>query len=174
MSAGRSIRAVEAHLAGEPLGTGCRGGHERALASPDQLLGLESLPHFNHPRMPHSLAPNLWYGTVVRYDPCSWCSGDGGTLEHVEPKSRGGRNSWKNYGGACYECNQTRGNLSIVEFLAVRARLKPYKPNDPRIVQRMARDAVRRKWQDAIAPPAPKVKTRYLGTRSRRKLPTCW
>ena len=38
------------------------------------------------------------------------------TLDHVHPKSKGGKNTWSNLVTACLSCNQEKDNLSIVEW----------------------------------------------------------
>lgn len=37
------------------------------------------------------------------------------TLDHVIPKSRGGKNTWKNLVAACKRCNQKKGNKTTRE-----------------------------------------------------------
>lgn len=56
---------------------------------------------------------------------CHWCHkplsliGDRGaimTIEHVIPKSKGGKNKRGNYVPACLPCNQRRGNMDYDAF----------------------------------------------------------
>lgn len=42
------------------------------------------------------------------------------TLDHVIPRSRGGRDDAENLVAACDECNQIRGAMSVRRFLALR------------------------------------------------------
>lgn len=47
---------------------------------------------------------------------CVYCgSQDNLTLDHVKPKSRGGKNTWKNLVTACKSCNQTKGDKPLSE-----------------------------------------------------------
>jgi len=43
---------------------------------------------------------------------CQYCnySGDGLTLDHVVPRSRGGGDTWENMVTACVRCNVKKGN----------------------------------------------------------------
>lgn len=58
---------------------------------------------------------------------CCWCGvecrpepdhKDSATIEHVQPRSLGGANSWENYAMACAHCNHRRGVTSIEDFMA--------------------------------------------------------
>lgn len=55
---------------------------------------------------------------VLRRDTfaCQYCgSGDDLTLDHVMPRSRGGRHGWDNVTTACRTCNQRKGNRTPEE-----------------------------------------------------------
>ncbi len=55
---------------------------------------------------------------VLRRDfyTCQYCgSHDDLTLDHVHPRSRGGRHTWENVVAACRECNQRKGNRTLEE-----------------------------------------------------------
>jgi 5-methylcytosine-specific restriction endonuclease McrA len=78
---------------------------------------------------------------LLRADPCSYCGGPGGTVDHVEPKRKpvrglGGAHAWLNLTGACGGCNGTKGDKGLLVWLAarpVRARPLPRKtPPSPR------------------------------------------
>ena len=49
------------------------------------------------------------------------------TLDHVLPKSRGGKYHWKNLVTACSDCNSKKGNKTPEEIGMKLAR-KPYRP----------------------------------------------
>jgi hypothetical protein len=57
---------------------------------------------------------------VVRGDPCSYCGDAGGTVDHIEPRSRGGRDVWVNYTGSCESCNGSKSNTRLLAWLAHR------------------------------------------------------
>lgn len=52
---------------------------------------------------------------------CAYCGKQltrfSATLDHIQPVSRGGDNSYDNLKTACLHCNSTRGNKAISEFL---------------------------------------------------------
>lgn len=59
---------------------------------------------------------------------CQYCGLKSGlTLDHVMPKSRGGRDSWENLVTACDECNVKKGNRTPDEA-HMPLRTKPYRP----------------------------------------------
>ena len=56
---------------------------------------------------------------VLRADPCAWCGGKGGSLDHIIARGRGGSsNSLRNWTGACAACNGKRGATSALHYLA--------------------------------------------------------
>jgi 5-methylcytosine-specific restriction endonuclease McrA len=57
---------------------------------------------------------------IARRDPCAFCGGPGGTIDHVVPRSSGGRNVWSNVAGACWQCNHDKAAVSLLEFLLAR------------------------------------------------------
>jgi 5-methylcytosine-specific restriction endonuclease McrA len=61
---------------------------------------------------------------------CQYCGTKRGllTLDHVIPKSRGGKTSWENLTTACFECNNKKGNRTPQEA-KMTLRTKPHKPN---------------------------------------------
>jgi 5-methylcytosine-specific restriction endonuclease McrA len=48
--------------------------------------------------------------------------------DHIMPRSRGGRDSWKNVVAACRRCNQFKGNRTLAETSMELIAL-PYRPN---------------------------------------------
>jgi len=60
---------------------------------------------------------------------CQYCGcADRLTLDHVLPKSRGGRDSWENLVAACVPCNNRKGNRTPEEALMPLARA-PFRPS---------------------------------------------
>ena len=41
---------------------------------------------------------------------CRYCGGPAATIDHVLPRSRGGRNTWLNTVAACRGCNERKGD----------------------------------------------------------------
>lgn len=56
------------------------------------------------------------YLEAVRNDPCSYCDGPGGTLDHIDPRGRDSRGA-HNVTGACSTCNQAKGDKPLLRFL---------------------------------------------------------
>ena len=60
---------------------------------------------------------------------CQYCgSRDRLTVDHVQPKSRGGRDTWENLVAACTPCNNRKGNRTPKEANMPLKR-KPFRPN---------------------------------------------
>lgn len=65
-------------------------------------------------RMPESEAI---YVRALYGDPCAYCGGPGGTVDHITPSARRGRNHWTNYTAACVECNRRKGAVPLLRLL---------------------------------------------------------
>lgn len=60
---------------------------------------------------------------------CQYCgSRDRLTVDHVLPRSRGGRDKWENLVAACTRCNNRKGNRTPEEA-GMRLARKPFRPN---------------------------------------------
>jgi 5-methylcytosine-specific restriction endonuclease McrA len=60
---------------------------------------------------------------------CQYCgSGDRLTLDHVLPKSRGGKDTWENLVAACVPCNNRKGNRTPEEAGMPLTR-RPFRPS---------------------------------------------
>lgn len=61
---------------------------------------------------------------------CQYCgyAGDGLTLDHVVPRSRGGKEVWENMVSACVRCNVKKGNRTPKEA-RMPLRITPRKPH---------------------------------------------
>ena len=60
--------------------------------------------------------------SLLRRDPCCYCAGPGGTVDHVEPRSRavaglGTAHGWLNVVGACERCNGAKRDTRLLVFL---------------------------------------------------------
>jgi 5-methylcytosine-specific restriction endonuclease McrA len=73
------------------------------------------------------------------------------TIDHVLPKSRGGKHSWENLAAACKECNHRKGGRTPEE---ARMRLKraPYEPHAGAYyaIQRRLTERPRADWEPFI------------------------
>lgn len=55
---------------------------------------------------------------VLRRDAhrCAYCGKSASTVDHVLPKSRGGRDSWENLVACCLRCNNTKSDRTLAEL----------------------------------------------------------
>ena len=53
-----------------------------------------------------------------RHDPCAYCGGPSDTIDHIEPKVRGGSDHWTNLTASCMSCNSRKGSMPLLLFLA--------------------------------------------------------
>ncbi|MGW0431983.1 HNH endonuclease [Micromonospora sp. NPDC003197] len=101
----------------------CRRVAEIHEAEPDRLIGIFPMPRvvrlvrYLVPRWRFSSGP-AWSrsGVHARDDRrCGYCAAPATTIDHVLPRSRGGRNTWQNTIAACYDCNQRKGDRTPAE-----------------------------------------------------------
>lgn len=66
---------------------------------------------------------------VLRRDShrCGYCDGFANTIDHVHPRSRGGRDSWENLVACCLRCNNVKGDRTPEE-MGWRLRRRPAPP----------------------------------------------
>jgi 5-methylcytosine-specific restriction endonuclease McrA len=67
---------------------------------------------------------------------CGYCGRTATTIDHILPRSRGGRNTWKNTVAACGSCNQRKGDRTPAEAGMV-LRVQPAVPTWGQLVQRV-------------------------------------
>ena len=55
---------------------------------------------------------------VLRRDShrCAYCSKAANTVDHVQPKSRGGKDTWDNLVACCLACNNAKGDKTLREL----------------------------------------------------------
>jgi 5-methylcytosine-specific restriction endonuclease McrA len=55
---------------------------------------------------------------VLRRDAwrCAYCSKPANTIDHVQPKSKGGADTWDNLVACCLKCNNTKGDKTLNEI----------------------------------------------------------
>ncbi|SCL67270.1 HNH endonuclease [Micromonospora chersina] len=101
----------------------CRRVAEIHEAEPDQVIGVFPMPRvvrlvrYVVTRWRFSAGPAWSRGGVLRRDGrrCAYCDGPASTVDHILPRSRGGRNTWGNTTAACYACNQRKGDRTPAE-----------------------------------------------------------
>jgi 5-methylcytosine-specific restriction endonuclease McrA len=84
-------------------------------------------------RRPPSAAISFNKRNILKRDvhTCQYCGRNGGdpmTIDHVVPRSLGGRTVWENVVSACRDCNLRKGNKTLQEARMTLLR-KPAKPS---------------------------------------------
>lgn len=80
-------------------------------------------------RAPHGRAVPVSRRGVLRRDVhrCAYCGGHATTVDHVMPRSRGGRDAWENLVACCVRCNNAKGDRTPEEK-GWSLRCTPYAP----------------------------------------------
>lgn len=92
-------------------------------AEPDAHIGIFPLPrvvrlvHYIVTRWRYTTSPAWSRSGVLARDGrrCGYCGGVATTIDHITPRSRGGKNSWLNTVAACRGCNQRKGDQTPAE-----------------------------------------------------------
>jgi 5-methylcytosine-specific restriction endonuclease McrA len=92
-------------------------------AEPDRLIGIYPVPRvvrlvqYVVTKWRYTAGPAWSRAGVVARDEgrCAYCGGHATTVDHIVPRSRGGRNTWKNTVAACGPCNQRKGDRTPAE-----------------------------------------------------------
>ncbi|TBN58611.1 HNH endonuclease [Glaciihabitans arcticus] len=83
---------------------------------------------------------------------CGYCSGSASTIDHILPRSRGGKDSWENLVACCLKCNNLKGDRTPQE-MNWSLRMTPRPPHGStwmvRGVERSEPD-----WEEFLAPAA--------------------
>jgi 5-methylcytosine-specific restriction endonuclease McrA len=105
-------------------------------AHPDRLIGVYPVPtvvrlvRYVVTKWRYTAGP-AWSRTgVLARDGyrCAYCGGHATTVDHILPRSRGGRNTWLNTVAACDGCNQRKGDRTPAEA-GMRSRIEPATPS---------------------------------------------
>ena len=109
---------------------------DRVVSSPSLMIVLPSVIRLNryiHRPLKYTLAFNK--KNILKRDnfTCQYCGRNGGeklTIDHVLPKSLGGRTIWENVVSACRCCNLKKGNKTLkeVNMELLRAPARPLSP----------------------------------------------
>lgn len=57
------------------------------------------------------------YVDLIRTEPCSFCGTSKSEVDHIDPLTISGDDSWQNLGTACRSCNARKGTMSLLDFL---------------------------------------------------------
>jgi 5-methylcytosine-specific restriction endonuclease McrA len=69
-------------------------------------------------RIPRSRMIPLTRRGVLRRDNhrCAYCNRSANTIDHVQPKSRGGQDTWENLVACCLKCNNLKSDKTLAEI----------------------------------------------------------
>jgi 5-methylcytosine-specific restriction endonuclease McrA len=83
---------------------------------------------------------------------CQYCGSrkSGLTVDHVVPRSRGGKSVWDNIVASCATCNRRKGN-HLPREIKMHPRTKPRAPG-PTVFIRIASPTIPHAWQPYLAP----------------------
>jgi 5-methylcytosine-specific restriction endonuclease McrA len=92
-------------------------------AVPDRLIGVYPVPtvvrlvKYVVTRWRFSSGPAWSRSGVLTRDGrrCGYCGGPASTVDHILPRSRGGRNTWTNTVASCDGCNQRKADRTPAE-----------------------------------------------------------
>ncbi|BCJ28818.1 HNH endonuclease [Actinocatenispora sera] len=112
-------------------------------AVPDQLLGIYPLPkvvrlvRYVVTRWRFSAGPAWSRRGLMARDGhrCGYCGDPASTVDHILPRSRGGKNTWRNTVAACSGCNQRKGDRTPDEA-GMRLRVVPRTPAWAQVTKR--------------------------------------
>ncbi len=158
-----SVHVVYAKDNGLLTFTGGSVGHYRAF-----LAGAPMVEHPGEPTIPFApkqAADPASQSTKVRRkllardgDDCWFCGtdlGDDATIEHLIPKSKGGRNSIANYVLAHRKCNADAADLPLIAKIEMRARLRsPAASSDSPASEGITTEAIEARDGEGSAPHA--------------------
>jgi 5-methylcytosine-specific restriction endonuclease McrA len=109
------------------------------VRSPSTTLRLPSVIRLHHfVRLPVSPTISFNKKNILKRDgfTCQYCGRNGGermTIDHIVPKSLGGRTVWENVVSACRACNLRKGNKSPHEA-GMRLRHPPTRPRSAAVL----------------------------------------
>lgn len=83
---------------------------------------------------------------------CQYCSIkpsiDKLTIDHIVPRSKGGKNTWDNLVTACKKCNQKKGNKTL-EQSNMKLIRKPYEPRSS-VLRNINKNQISPIWKDYL------------------------
>lgn len=60
------------------------------------------------------------YYHALKADPCAYCGEPAGSIDHIDPSSRGGTNEHDNLTGACTSCNSSKHSTPLLRHMLLR------------------------------------------------------
>lgn len=108
----------------------------------------------NYVRIPSGRHVPVSRRGVLRRDGqrCAYCSGAATTIDHVLPRSRGGKDTWENLVACCLRCNNLKGDRTPAE-MRWELRLTPQPPHGTSWLVRGIERTVPG-WEEFLSPAA--------------------
>lgn len=105
-------------------------------------------------RLPHGRQVPVSRRGVLRRDAhrCAYCGKNATTIDHVQPRSRGGSDSWENLVACCLRCNNQKSDHTLAE-MGWTLKYTPRMPRDISWVVRGVESALPQ-WEEYLAPAA--------------------
>jgi 5-methylcytosine-specific restriction endonuclease McrA len=108
------------------------------------------LAHFIH--VPHQTRIAISRRSVFARDAhrCQYCGNQAENIDHVRPKSRGGKHIWENVVAACRRCNSLKEDR-LLEETSLKLRRAPRAPRS-RVWLLAASGEFRTEWEQYVSP----------------------
>ena len=102
-------------------------------------------------RIPGSRSIPVSRRGVLRRDShrCAYCGRSANTIDHIQPKSRGGSDTWENLVACCLRCNNKKGDKTLAE-IGWEINYTPRMPNGNSWMVRGA-ERVEPEWENYLA-----------------------
>jgi 5-methylcytosine-specific restriction endonuclease McrA len=117
----------------------CLVAREFGAHSPTVVLAVPAVVRLHRfVRVPYQPATSVTRAGILRRDrkSCAYCGSRADTIDHVQPRSRGGAHSWENCVACCGRCNTRKADRLLTEL----GWSLPFVPGPP------ARTAAGRVW----------------------------
>ena len=95
------------------------GSEEHLIHSARSALALPSVILLSrYVRVPTARKIPVTRRGVLRRDSwrCAYCAKPANTIDHVQPKSKGGADTWENLVACCLKCNNAKGDKTLGEI----------------------------------------------------------
>jgi 5-methylcytosine-specific restriction endonuclease McrA len=92
---------------------------DRMIHSPSISVNIPSVIRLKrYIKIPHNVSISPTKKGVLRRDHqiCAYCGGKATTVDHIHPRSKGGKHTWQNLISACRECNQRKSDKLISDI----------------------------------------------------------
>ncbi len=108
----------------------------------------------NYVRIPGGRQVPVSRRGVLRRDGqrCGYCGASATTIDHVLPRSRGGKDSWENLVACCLRCNNAKGDRTPAE-MGWNLRVRPKAPHGTSWLVRGV-ERTEAQWEEFLAPAA--------------------